>query len=63
VITLDALARPTGTFLMVATDQRESLRTMLAEHHPGPIEDEQLVDDPRSVTAEHLRRALANSNA
>ncbi len=58
MITLDALARPTGTFLMVATDQRESLRTMLAEHHPGPIEDEQLVD-----TAEHLRRALANSNA
>ena len=30
VITLDALARPSGTFLMVAMDQRESLRTMLA---------------------------------
>jgi sulfofructosephosphate aldolase len=32
-VTLDALARPNGTFLMVAMDQRESLRTMLAEHH------------------------------
>ena len=31
-VTLDALARDTGTFLMVAMDQRESLRTMLAEH-------------------------------
>jgi len=30
--TLDALARESGTFLMVAMDQRESLRTMLAEH-------------------------------
>jgi sulfofructosephosphate aldolase len=30
--TLDALARETGTFLMVAMDQRESLRTMLREH-------------------------------
>jgi sulfofructosephosphate aldolase len=31
VITLDALARESGTFLMVAMDQRESLRTMLRE--------------------------------
>jgi sulfofructosephosphate aldolase len=30
-VNLDALARPTGTFLMVAMDQRESLRTMLRE--------------------------------
>lgn len=40
--TLDALARPSGTFLMVAMDQRESLRTMLAEHHPD-------TDDARMV--------------
>jgi sulfofructosephosphate aldolase len=33
VIDLDALARPAGTFVMVAMDQRESLRAMLAEHH------------------------------
>jgi sulfofructosephosphate aldolase len=32
-LTLDALARPSGTFLMVAMDQRDSLRTMLAAHH------------------------------
>ena len=33
---LDALARGSGTFLMVAMDQRESLRTMLAQHgHPA----------------------------
>ena len=30
-MTLDALARPSGTFVMVAMDQRESLRTMLRE--------------------------------
>jgi sulfofructosephosphate aldolase len=30
--TLDALARDGGTFLMVAMDQRESLRTMFREH-------------------------------
>jgi sulfofructosephosphate aldolase len=37
--TLDALSRPSGTFLMVAMDQRESLRTMLQEHgHDGADE-------------------------
>jgi sulfofructosephosphate aldolase len=40
--TLDALARDTGTFLMVAMDQRDSLRTMLAQHHDD-------VDDARMV--------------
>ena len=29
MITLDALARDSGTFLMVAMDQRESLRGMM----------------------------------
>jgi sulfofructosephosphate aldolase len=34
--TLDDLARPSGTFAMVAMDQRESLRTMLTEEgHPA----------------------------
>jgi sulfofructosephosphate aldolase len=32
VTTLDALARESGTFVMVAMDQRESLRTMFREH-------------------------------
>jgi sulfofructosephosphate aldolase len=40
--TLDALARESGTFLMVAMDQRDSLRTMLAQHHDA-------VDDARMV--------------
>jgi sulfofructosephosphate aldolase len=34
-VTLDALARDKGTFLMVAMDQRESLRTMFREHGHG----------------------------
>jgi sulfofructosephosphate aldolase len=38
VIDLDELARPSGTFVMVAMDQRESLRTMLREHGK-PAED------------------------
>jgi sulfofructosephosphate aldolase len=37
-LTLDALARGSGTFLMVAMDQRESLRTMLREHGHDPTE-------------------------
>jgi sulfofructosephosphate aldolase len=42
MITLEALARESGTFLMVAMDQRESLRTMLRQHHDH-------VDDARMV--------------
>ena len=37
---LDALARPSGTFLMVAMDQRESLRTMLRERGKQAADDE-----------------------
>lgn len=37
-MSLDALARPSGTFAMVAMDQRESLRTMLREHGHEPTE-------------------------
>jgi sulfofructosephosphate aldolase len=36
---LGALARPSGALAMVALDQRESLRTMLAAARGGPIED------------------------
>ena len=32
MLTLDEVARPSGTFVMVAMDQRESLRTMLRDH-------------------------------
>jgi sulfofructosephosphate aldolase len=52
VTTLDALARESGTFLMVAMDQRESLRAMLAEHHPEPIDDERLVRFKLAVAVE-----------
>jgi sulfofructosephosphate aldolase len=52
VLTLDALARPSGTFAMVAMDQRESLRTMLAQHHPAPIDDDRLVAFKLAVAQE-----------
>jgi sulfofructosephosphate aldolase len=50
-ITLDALARASGTFLMVAMDQRESLRTMLAEHHED-ADDERMTRFKLAVARE-----------
>jgi sulfofructosephosphate aldolase len=50
-ITLDALARESGTFLMVAMDQRESLRTMLGEHHDD-VDDERMVRFKLAVARE-----------
>ncbi len=50
--TLAALARPSGTFAMVAMDQRESLRNMLAGLHPPPIADERLVSFKLAVARE-----------
>lgn len=50
-ITLDALARESGTFLMVAMDQRESLRTMLAQHHAG-VDDGKLIAFKLAVARE-----------
>jgi sulfofructosephosphate aldolase len=58
-ISLDALARPSGTFLMVAMDQRESLRTMLVERHGGPIGDERLAAFKVAVTRELSPHASA----
>jgi sulfofructosephosphate aldolase len=52
VITLDALARPSGTFLMVAMDQRESLRSMMEPHFPPPVTDERLVGFKLAVARE-----------
>lgn len=48
---LDALARPSGTFVMVAMDQRESLRTMLREHGREPT-DARVARFKRSVARE-----------
>ena len=53
--TLDALARPTGTFLMVAMDQRESLRKMMG----GDAPDERLVDFKLAVARELSPHASA----
>jgi sulfofructosephosphate aldolase len=51
-MTLDAIARPSGTFAMVAMDQRESLRTMMAPHFPAPIADERLIRFKLAVARE-----------
>ncbi|MDQ4030314.1 MAG: hypothetical protein M3168_04665 [Actinomycetota bacterium] len=56
MITLDALARESGTFLMVALDQRESLRTMLREHGHDPAE-RRVERFKRAVAAELGRHA------
>ncbi|MDX6450735.1 MAG: sulfofructosephosphate aldolase [Gaiellaceae bacterium] len=57
-MTLDALARESGTFLMVAMDQRESLRTMLAEHGHDAT-DERIVRFKLAVTRELSPHASA----
>jgi sulfofructosephosphate aldolase len=49
--TLDALARDSGTFLMVAMDQRDSLRTMLAKHH-GDVDDARMTRFKLAVARE-----------
>ena len=51
MITLDALARESGTFLMVAMDQRESLRTMLSQHHDD-VDDAQMIRFKLAVARE-----------
>lgn len=50
--TLDVLARPTGTFTMVAMDQRESLRTMLRE--AGRADDDATVESFKLEVAASL---------
>jgi sulfofructosephosphate aldolase len=39
---LASLARPSGAFAMLAVDQRESMRAMMAERQDGPVADQQL---------------------
>jgi sulfofructosephosphate aldolase len=41
---LDRLARPSGGFAMLAIDQREGLRAMLAQHEAGPVPDSRLTE-------------------
>lgn len=40
---LRALRRKSGAFAVVALDQREALRSMMAAHQPGPVSDEQVL--------------------
>ncbi|MBV8931052.1 MAG: hypothetical protein JOZ47_15270 [Kutzneria sp.] len=49
---LTDLARPSGGLAMVAADQRESLRVMMAEHTSGPVTDEDLVRFKLAVARE-----------
>lgn len=41
---LTPLRRPSGAFAMLAVDQREALRQMLAEHQSAPVTDTQVRD-------------------
>jgi len=41
---LDAIARPSGAFAMLAVDQREAMRAMFAQHQSEPVIDQQLTD-------------------
>lgn len=41
---LAPLRRESGAFAMLAVDQREALRNMMAEHADGPVTDEQVRD-------------------
>ena len=50
--TLAALARPTGTFAMIAMDQRESLRGMFAAAGKGVVSDDVLTAFKRDVARE-----------
>lgn len=42
--TLAELQRPSGGYAMLAVDQREALRTMMAEHSAEPVSDQQVQD-------------------
>lgn len=56
---LDLLARPSGGLAMLAVDQREALRAMLAEHSDGPVPDETVTDFKLLATRELTPHASA----
>jgi sulfofructosephosphate aldolase len=59
---LDALARPSGTFAMLALDQRESLRTIVAER-TGRTIDTVGVDDLRAFKVAAARELTPAASA
>lgn len=48
--TLSALQRPSGAFAMLAVDQREAMRNMLAAHQSAPVTDEQVTQFKLAAT-------------
>ncbi|HEU5475529.1 MAG TPA: hypothetical protein VFV67_33215 [Actinophytocola sp.] len=56
-MSLDALARPSGGLAMVAMDQRESLRSMIAAQRGGPVDDDTLIRFKLAVAREVGRHA------
>jgi sulfofructosephosphate aldolase len=56
-MSLDVLARPSGGLAMVAMDQRESLRGMIARHRSGPVDDATLIRFKLAVAREVGRHA------
>jgi len=47
---LSALTRPSGAFAMLAVDQREALRNMLAEGAEAPVTDAEVTDFKLAAT-------------
>ncbi|MDR3522130.1 MAG: aldolase [Acidocella sp.] len=43
-IAVTRMARPSGAYAMLAIDQREGLRVMMAEHQTGPVTDQALTE-------------------
>ena len=56
---LSLLARPSGGLAMLAVDQREALRAMLAEHTDGPVTDAAVTDFKLLATRELTPHASA----
>lgn len=56
---LDVLARPSGGLAMLAVDQREALRAMLAEHAADPVDDATVTDFKLMATRELSPHASA----
>lgn len=56
---LGRLRRDSGAFAMLAVDQREALRNMLAEHQDAPVTDEQVTDF--KLTAARILTPLASA--
>lgn len=55
------LQRPSGAFAMLAVDQREALRNMMAEHQDSPVTDEQVRDfklDAARILTPHASAVL-----